>query len=156
MIRVSIGGTIYEVPQVGESPNWGKEATDTIVALADVLNTLFADGDILTTRYNLNNNVSTFTPINGLLFNSVQTKSATVSYAVIRNTDDATVTEAGTLYLNYDDGLGDWDVTRTIQNGEAFMQFDTTNVGQVEYKAHDMAGLNYTGLIIFSAKTIPR
>lgn len=156
MIRVSIGGTIYEVPNVGESPNWGKEATDTIVALADTLGTLFADGDILTTRYNLANNVSTFSNINGLLFNYAQTRSAIVSYAVVRHTDLSTIAEAGTLYLTYNEGDSDWDIVRTIQDGEAFLQFDVTSVGQVTYRSHDMAGLDYTGQIIFSAKTIPR
>lgn len=156
MIRINIGGTVYDFPEVGESPNWGKDATDVIVALADLVNTLFADGDILITRFNIANNTAVPAIINGLLFNYVQTASATVSYHVVRSTDDNKVTEFGSIYLNYDEDTSEWVMTRVIQSGDASLVFTIDATGQVSYQSNDLTGANYEGLIVFSAKTIPR
>ena len=158
MIRVNIGGTLYEVPEPGESPNWGREATDTIVALADVLNTLFTDGDILTTRYTINNNASVYENVNGLLFNSNQVTSAIVTYSVNRSVTGTMITEYGGLYLNYkeDAPLGEkWALSRVIYSGDAGIVFQCTDLGQVIYSTTDLAGLDYSGEIIFSAKVVP-
>lgn len=158
MIRVNIGGTLYEVPEPGESPNWGREATDTIVALADVLNTLFTDGDILSTRYSISNNVEVFENVNGLLFNSNQVTSAIVTYSVNRSVAGTVITEYGGLYLNYkeDAPLDEkWSLSRVIYSGDAGIVFRCTDLGQVIYSTTDLAGLDYSGEIIFSAKVVP-
>ncbi len=159
MIRVNIGGTFYEVPEPGESPNWGREATDTIIALAEVLSALFTDGDILATRYTIDNNVGVSEAINGLLFNHTQVSSAMVTYSVSRTNDGVGVSEYGTLYLNYDEDapIGEkWITTRIVFSGNAGVTFSCTDTGQVEYLSSDIPGATHTGTIVFSAKVVPR
>ena len=159
MIRVNIGGTFYEVPEPGESPNWGREATDTLVALAQVLSSLFSDGDILATRYNINNNVAVNESINGLLFNYTQITSSTVTYSVTRTTDTENISEYGVLYLNYDEeaNVGEkWTVTRVVFSGNAGIVFSCTDDGQVQYKSSELVGVSHLGMIVFSDKVVPR
>ena len=55
--QLTIAGTVYNFPVAGESPNWGAEATETISAIVDALNSLLGPGDILQTTESIQNDI---------------------------------------------------------------------------------------------------
>lgn len=161
MVQITIAGTVYQYPDVGESPNWGREATTVIQALAEALNTLFSPGDILSTKYNIDNNVSVAQPVNGLLFDSNITRAATIPYAIYRvSTDEPTGNaEEGSLFIVYDDNASagnKWVMSRTTLVGSSGVIFDITDLGQVTYESTDIGVIGYSGSVTFSAKTLIR
>lgn len=161
MVQITIAGTVYQYPDVGESPNWGREATSVIQALAEALNTLFSPGDILSTKYNIDNNVSVAQPVNGLLFDSNVTRAATIPYAIYR-TSTAQPTghaEEGNLFIVYDDNASagsKWVMSRTIVVGDSGVIFSISDLGQVSYQSTDLGVIGYSGSITFSARTLIR
>lgn len=154
MVKINIAGTVYEYPDVGENPNWGREATEVIVALAEALNSLVTDGDILLARAAIQNNISVFSVINGLILDSNKTKSATISYTVTRKTSEEYVVEYGSIYLLYEDTQ--WIISRELDSGDAGIIFEIDNTGQLYYQTTNLTGINHIGLISFSAKTTPK
>lgn len=157
---IVIAGTTYQYPVPGESPNWGEEATATIVAIAEALNTLLAPGDILTTEFSIDNNISVPTNVNGLLFDSGTTRASNISYSVYRtsSTTPAGNVETGTIYLTFDDSavVGEkWKLSQ-VKNGEAGIGFSMGDNGQMQYISTDIGAVGYVGTITFSAKTLPK
>lgn len=156
MVKINIAGTIYEYPNVGENPNWGREATEVIIALADALNSLITDGDILLSKAAIQNDISVFTIINGLLFDSNKTSSAITNYTISRQTTDEYKKEVGKIFLSYDYDSLEWIMSRQIDSGDAGIIFEVDAGGQIFYKTTEMVGINHTGVISFSAKTTPK
>lgn len=159
-IAITIAGTTYNYPVSGDDPNWAGDATDTILALAAVVNTLFAPGDILTTSFAISNNIQVATNINGLLFDPGTVRAANVTYVVYRTSDDnpAGNTESGTFQINYDDDAtvgSKWSLT-TIANGDAGMSVSVLDSGQFQYISSDIGSLGYSGSITFTAKSLPK
>lgn len=159
-VQIQIAGTTYNYPTSGDDPNWAGDATDTILALAAVVNTLFAPGDILNTSFAIGNNIQVATNINGLLFDPGTVRSANVGYVVYRTSDDnpAGNTESGVLQINFDDSAASgskWSLT-IIANGDAGISFSILDSGQFCYASTDIGSLGYVGSIEFSAKTLSK
>ena len=157
---IVIAGTTYQYPVPGESPNWGEEATAAIVAIAEALNTLLAPGDILTTEFALDNNISVPTNINGLLFDSGTTRAANVSYSIYRTSDTTPAgnVETGTILLTFDDSAASgqkWQMTQ-VKNGGAGVDLSIGDNGQLQYISTDIGAVGYSGVIKFSAKTLSK
>lgn len=83
MIKVQIGNTIYEIPEVGNN-KWGEKSTQVLLAISEALSNLVGPEDILTREALLGNNVSTRTPVNGLRFDSTVMQSCIVNGVIVR------------------------------------------------------------------------
>lgn len=159
-VQIQIAGTTYNFPTSGDDPNWGPDATDTISALAAVVNTLFAPGDILNTSFTISNNIAVVTNINGLLFDPGTVRAANVGYTVYRTSDDnpAGHTESGTILINFDDDAAvnsKWSFT-IVNNGNAGIAFSILDSGQFQYLSSDIGSLGYVGNIVFTARALPK
>lgn len=159
-VPLVINGTTYQYPVPGEDAQWGAEATDWAKAVTNVLTTLISPGDILTTVFTINNNISIATNINGLIFDSGTVRAANISYVIYRisNTNISQQTETGTIYLTLDDSapIGEkWTLAQSSSGTNAGVVFyidDAT--GQVQYTSNDIGSLGYVGSITFSAKVL--
>ncbi len=159
MVKIVIAGTTYEFPEVGEHPNWGREATEVIVALSDALGSLIVDGDILISQTPIANNVSIDSIINGLIFDSNKTQSAAITYTARRSTDTEFLVETGRIFITYNDAglVGEkWIMTQLIDSGDAGIIFNLTDDGRFFYKSSDVTGGSYNGVLTFQARTLLR
>lgn len=152
MSTLIVNGTAYNYPDPGTEPGWGEDATGWAKAVTNALQSLAAAGTIFETQSSIANNITTFTQIPGLQFNSALTLSALVFYRIFRDTDSATpVNEEGILSIIVDNGT--WKMSREIVVGETTgVTLDVNGAGEIVYKSTNIAGANYQGIIKF--KTI--
>ncbi len=152
-VTITIDNETFEFPTSGQSPNWAEPVTDTIVKIAEVLNSLKNINDILTTTATIANNTSGV--VNGLVFDNSEVRSAQIQYSVYRVTDSNEVGEAGTIDMIYLNDANAWTVTRTF-TGDAGMTFSVAASGQVSYTSTNISGSSYVGTMKFSGKTLPQ
>lgn len=139
MIKVQIGNSIFEIPEVG-NPKWGEKTTRVLLALVDALSEVVGPEDILTKEALLSNNVPTRTPINGFRFNTTLIQQCIASGVIVRTfpeelsiepMKDAFVIEAASY-----NGAFDYHV-RYIGNNARVKLFATED-GQFEYTSEDV------------------
>lgn len=157
---LTIAGTTYEFPESGEDPNWGPNVTDWARGVTDAINTILSPGDILTTQFAIDNNISVPTNINGLLFDSGTVRAANVTYAVYRisNANPSGHAETGVLKLIFDDSAASgmkWKMTQDI-DGSSGVAFSIGDNGQFQYVSTNIGTLGYVGTITFSAKSLAK
>lgn len=149
-IPVVINNTTYQVPVLGDAPpNWGPDLTDIILALADGLTATIGPNDILPSTFTVSNNVTTPTPIAGLVFDQAQVRSAAITYSIDRTTSTGEVTENGTLLVNYNNTSNSWQ-SSLVCNGNSNVNLTITG-GQVFYTSSNMSGSNYSSKMGFRA-----
>jgi hypothetical protein len=154
-----VNGTTFNYPTPGDDAGtWGEPATDWAVEVTAVLATLLAPGDILQTSFTVQNNVTSPSNVNGLLFDPAQVRASNITYSVYRKTDSVTSgnVENGTLYINYDNNASSgnkWTLSQQ-KNGEAGITFSITDAGQFQYTTTNIAGANYIGQMKFSARSL--
>lgn len=159
-VPIIINNRTYNYPVAGEDPGYGAEATDAFLAVVEVINTLVAPGDILTTTATLNNNVATYTDVNGLAFDSTQVRAGNIDYSIYRISTDfpSGNIESGTIYIAHDDSAiagSKWLFSQRI-NGSAGVTFNITDAGQVRYISSnlDLGAGGYIGTMKFLARTL--
>lgn len=157
-IPLVVAGTTYLYPESGEDPNWAQGPTEWAVAVTEALATLIGPGDILSTTFAIDNNISVATNINGLLFDSGTIRAANVSYTIYRTStaNPAGHSETGTILLTFDDSAPvneKWKMTQT-QNGDAGVPISITDAGQAQYMSTDIGATGYVGTIVFTAKAL--
>jgi len=140
-------------PGVGDSSiGYGEDATAWAEEATLILNSLLESGDIIRSEATIADNVTTETEVLNLVFESSQTRAANVSYTVERGASVSTITESGTLYLNYNEATASWDLGQ-IKFGDAGIIFSISSEGLVKYKT---TSIGATGIMVFSAKTLSR
>lgn len=162
-LQLTIAGTTFIYPESGESPNWANGAgpTEWAQAVTDALATLIGPGDILSTTFTIDNNISVLTNVNGLIFDSGTVRAANISYAVYRTSTSTPAgnSESGTMLLTFDDSAtsgNQWQLTQGAVNGAAGMAFSITDGGQIKYASSDIGATGYVGTIRFSAKSLTK
>ena len=149
---LQVGSDIFKYPEQGTNPGWGEEATAWAEAVTDALKSVQGPNDILLTSAALANNITTLTNIPGFNFDTSDVQAVTAEFFVIRVYDSGatTVAQSGSMAGNYDGST----FYLTVQSvGDAGMDFDITNAGQVQYKSSDLAN-HMSTTIRFKAKTI--
>lgn len=159
MPSLTVNNTTFQYPDPGSDPGWGQDATDWATEVTNVLASLVSSDDILQTSYTINNNVSSATDVNRLFFNPATVRAANIQYSVYRisSSNPSGNVESGTIYLNYDNAaaLGSkWSFTQQ-KNGDAGVVFSITDAGQIQYVSTDIGTSGYSGVIKFTAKTLP-
>jgi hypothetical protein len=144
-----VGNEEFSFPEEGTNASWGEQVTDWASAVTDALTTVVQPNDITTTTAVINNNQSSAANVTGFSFDTSEVISINGEYIIKRTTDSSTLVESGTIRGNFDGT--NWSVTQTAQ-GNAGVTFDITSGGQVQYTSTDVAGSNYSGVILFKAK----
>ena len=154
-----VNNQTFNYPTDREDPGWGENASSWAEAVTDVLNTILAPGDILTTTFNINDDVTVPTNIQGLAFDPSLSRSANIVYSIYRASTDAPSgnAETGELTIIYDNNAtsgSKWQLAQT-KNGEAGVVFAITDLGQFTYLSTEInAGAGgYVGIMKFSAKS---
>jgi hypothetical protein len=154
-----VNNQTFNYPDPGEDPSWGTDASDWASAVTDVLGTLLAPGDILSTTFDISDDVSVATQIQGLAFDSSLNRSAKIVYSVYRTSTDnpSGNAETGTIDIIYDNlaPVGQkWKMTQN-KNGEAGVVFSISDLGQFSYISTqiDTGSGGYSGVLKFSAKS---
>lgn len=166
MSELKVNAKLFQFPDPGKEPQWGKEVTNWAKEVTNVLDSSFGLGTITETQSIIENNISSLNQrsVAGLIFNSNLTKGATVFYRIYRKTQlTSEAAEEGILNVHYSelDPLNRWSITREITNGEpTLVYFDIDNNGQVKYHSSDkLSGItdsNYEGFIRFKTTAIVR
>lgn len=143
-------------PGVGDSSiGYGEDATAWAEEVTLIVNSLLSAGDIIRSEDSIVNNVTVSTEILNLSFNDAQTRAANVIYAVERPTASSTITESGTLYINFNQATASWNIGQS-KIGNAEIVFSITAEGVVKYTSSNLIGATEVGIIVFSAKTLSR
>jgi hypothetical protein len=150
--NLQIGNDIYPFPDEGENPSYGEDVTEWAQAVTDALENVQGPNDILLSSATLNNNQTTYEDVNGLVFNTGEVQAIEIDYFVVR-TYDAGVTviaESGKMIGNYNGSV----FVISVENvGDAGVDFDITNAGQVQYISSDLAN-HVSSVMKYKAKTI--
>lgn len=156
---LTVNNVPYQYPGPdADSPGWGEEATGWAEEVTDVLNNLIGPGDILETSFTIPSIQATFIDIAGLAFDTNSVRSASVEYSIYRRSDSETYgnAESGKLELVYDTDApsgSKWLINQYI-SGDAGVYFDITDNGQLQYKADEITGTNYSGVLKFKATAL--
>lgn len=163
MPTIIIKGTPIEFPSSGASPNWAPAVIEAVEALAEAVNSVTATYDVAPQVQNIDaNNSSSNVNINNLNFPATDVRAATVYYSVYRKTENSgppdgqEVTEAGQLEISYNASrpIGQkWELVRTGQS-DALIDFNITDLGQIQFSTEPLTGISHTGIISYRALAI--
>jgi hypothetical protein len=163
MAQITIKGTTFNLPASGSAPNWAPVILEVLEALSDAVNSVTATYDVAPQAQNIDaNNSSNNVDLNNLSFPSSDVRSATIYYTVHRITEDSgppdgqEVTEAGTLEISYNDSnpvTQKWEMVRSGQ-GDASIDFNITDLGQIQFSTTALTGINHTGIVAYRAIAI--
>lgn len=158
-ITLTVNNIPFQYPIPGDSPGWGAGATDWANEVTIVLNDLLGPADITETTFPISNNVTSFTDVSGLSFNTGTVRSAIIDYSVYRTStaNPSGFAESGSLGIVYDNlaGAGSkWSMTGYGLNGNSGVTFTITDAGQVQYKSSNINSVGYSGVMHFRAKTL--
>lgn len=137
----------FEYPEQGEQQPWGESATAWAEEVTRVLNSVRGASDLLETRADVANNVTTFTNVTDCFFDQTSVRSFNLSGNIYRKIGATELFEQFELNGLYR-GTSGWALQQESQ-GNAGVTFQITPAGQVQYKSTNMAGdpLTYTGII---------
>ena len=153
-VKLTIQGQTIEFPVSGDPADWGPAVTEFAQAVEEAINSISGAFDVAPQVQSIDaSNPATNVDVTGLIFPPTDVQGSTIFYAVYRQTDSVSVSEAGQLEVVYNNGSGTFDFTRTGV-GDAFIDFDITNTGQVRYTTSTLAGINHTGRITFRALSV--
>jgi hypothetical protein len=160
-VQLTVNGNTYNYPVPGEDPTWGSDATDWAIAVTDALATLLGPGDILSSTFAINNDVSTSTNINGLIFDPGVIRSANIQYNIYRTSDTnpSGYAETGSIYIVYDDNAAvneKWKMIQKTNEPSSGVVIEIGDTGQLTYKSSDIGSVGYSGSIRFSAKALTK
>lgn len=158
-ITLIVNNTPFEYPIDGDSPGWGQAATDWATEVTLVLNELLGSSDIIQTPFVISNNVSVFTDILGLSFNTGLVRAAVIDYSVYRTSTASPSghAETGVLNIVYDNSAAPgskWSMIGYGVNGNSGVTFNITDAGQVQYKSSDIGAAGHSGIMKFRAKAL--
>lgn len=158
-IELIVNNIPFEYPIPGDEPGWGQPATDWATEVTTVLGNLLGPNDILETSAAINNNITVFTDIPKLTFNTGLVRSATIEYSVYRTSTASPSghAEGGGIRIVYDNAASigsKWSMVVYGVAGTSGITFTILDTGQIQYKSTDIGAAGYSGVIHFSAKAL--
>lgn len=157
MPTITIGSTVINFPDSGNSPNWAQPIIDFATAVQNTLSGLAGAADVFPQTFVIDNfNPGTAVDIPNLTFSTTIVRSAFIRYDVFRTTSSITAYEAGTIIMVYNPNgpTGNkWEYDRSyVGNGQ--ISFTITDTGQVQLNTVALAGINHTGVITYAAQAL--
>lgn len=150
---LTIAGTTYNYPSVGDPPNWGEEATDWAEAVTNTLTSVIGPGDILQSTFLPANNQVAPANVTGLLFDTSVVRAAIIEYSIYRTTNSNEIVECGSMYLAYKSTAATFELARTYA-GDGGMTFTVNGSGQLQYTSSNLAGSSYSGKMKYRARAL--
>lgn len=137
----------FEYPEQGEQQPWGESATAWAEEVTRVLNSVKGPADLLETRSDVANNVTSFQNVTDCFFDSTTVRSFNLSGNIYRKIGTTELFEQFELNGIYRGSLG-WALQQSSQ-GDAGVFFQITPSGQVRYISTNMPGdpLTYVGFL---------
>lgn len=157
MPTLIIAGTVIDFPNTSASPQWAPGIVQFAEVVTEVLSSLVGSFDVVPQQFILDtvpNSVDT--AITNLSFSTTEVRSALISYAIYRNTNTTTVTEAGQLNIVYNESesVGQkWQMLRE-SDSDALVVFSIDDGGQVFINTTALGGVSYNGFVSYSAKAL--
>lgn len=165
MPKIIIKGTVIDIPNSGSSPNWSPAVIEGFQSLADAVNVFTGTYDVAPQVMNIDAfGSSTNIDIDNLVFPPAEVRAVTIFYTVYRKTEESApaagdaveVVESGSLECNYNNSrlsTQKWSVGR-IGEDDAKIDFNVTDLGQVQFTTQSLTGINHTGIIAYRALSI--
>lgn len=112
-------------------------------------------GYITETQFTIVNNQTSWANVTGLSFDYTLIRGARIHYTVNRyhTTPNSEVTEFGEIQVAYNSLNTTWEISRNSA-GDAGMEFQITDAGQVQYKSSNISGSVSRSAMRFRASTI--
>lgn len=148
----TINGTTFNYPAPGENPDWSEDATDWAEAVTDAIANFSGSGSISQRQATIEDNITTFTDVDGAIFDATQVNAFFMSYFVTRTDGVTEVTEKGHIEGGYNNTSGEWEFD-VDASSDAGMEFTVTTNGQIQYKSSSIGG-SYVGNIFFRATVL--
>jgi hypothetical protein len=142
---LTVGSETFEYPSVGQSADWGEEATAWAEKVSEVLNDLAGVNNISLTTSFISNNIT------DLAFETTSVIAFEVEYLVTREDTVDNISEYGKMNGKFVNGAWSFQVEHI---GDAGIDFDIETDGRVKYYTSNMTGGTHTGSIKFRAETI--
>lgn len=157
-VTLTVNNIPFEYPVAGDSPGWGGPATDWATQVTIALQDLQGLTDIPQKTFTIQNNISTFTDVAGLSFNTGLVRAGFIDYSVYRTStsNPSGVTEAGEIVVVYDNLASPgakWLMVQGPKAGTSGITFTITDAGQIQYKSSNL-GAAHSGNMHFRAKTL--
>lgn len=153
---ITISGTTVNIPTSGESPNWAPAIVQSFQLIADALSLLVGPYDVFPQIFTMTSNTNTNVNVTNLSFPTSIVRAAFIRYTVYRNTNSTTVTEAGNLIITYNPSNSTgakWSINR-VYTGNASINFNVTDTGQVQFSTTSISGTGHVGSITYSAQSL--
>lgn len=162
---ITIKGTNITLPNSSASPNWSPAIIEAFQALADAVNVFTGSFDVAPQTKNIDiYNSSSNIDIDNLVFPPTDVRAVTVFYTVYRKTDESVpaagdameVAESGSLECVYNNSRPSnqkWEIGR-MGESDAFINFNMTDLGQIQFTTTALTGINHTGIIAYRALSI--
>jgi hypothetical protein len=154
---LNIAGVVIDFPNTSQAPNWAPAVIQFAEAVTNALSLLVGAYDVVPQQFILDSVPNAVnTAITNLSFSTTQVRSALVSYAIYRNTNTITVSEAGQLTVVYNESAGvglKWQMLRE-SDSDAQVIFSIDDDGQIYINTTALAGVGYNGKISYSAKAL--
>jgi len=160
---ITVQGTNIAIPNSSQGPNWAPGVIEAFQALADAVNTFAGSFDVPPQTQSIDAfNPGTNIDIDNLVFPPSEVRSATIYYAAFRKTTDSgppdgvELAESGNLEINYNNARANGQKWEVIREGssESSIDFNVTDLGQVQFTTQTLTGINHTGTISYRALAI--
>lgn len=161
MPTITIQGTVIEIPDSAQSPNWAPPIIEAFQAIADALSSVVGEFDIPPKimdidAYNPGININITDGSTSLAFPTSDVRGAFVRYSVFRTTSTDTAYETGELMVVYNPNGPNgnkWEVAREYV-GDGLITFYMTDTGQIQFTTTAMGGINHEGRLTFLAQAV--
>jgi hypothetical protein len=157
-ISLTIGGTVIDVPNTSENPNWGNAMVAFFRAVESALASALGPYDVPPQVMSIDgdsyNPASSPVNINGLSFSTSTVRAAFIEYSVYRDATAVTgIAEAGKIIVVYNTDVGAWSISED-HIGDASITFSIDSAGQVQFTTTALGTTPHTGKISFKATAL--
>lgn len=157
---ITIGSQIIDFPESGSSPDWSQGVIDFAQAVAEQLNAISNNSDVLPDEFILDSyNGSSNVAINGLILDPTAVQGAKIKYSVSRLRDSVEYSEYGEIFVIYVSSnpiTQKWIMSREY-TGDSRISFTIDDSGQMNISLTSISGTGaHTGKLQFSASTTPQ
>lgn len=153
---ITIAGTPIQFPDSGNAPNWAPAVIQFAQQVASALSSTVGSDDVLPQHLSIDSIPSGTLAITNLKFSNINVQGAFIRYTVLRSTTLTTVSETGTIVINYNPNNpvnNKWEYSRE-RVGDASVTFTISDTGQVSITTTALSGTNHTGFIYFAAQSM--
>jgi len=140
-IALTVGGITYQYPTLNDE-QWSSNADDWAEAVTFQLQQIAVTGDIGPVNLvSIVNNQASPANVTNLILSPSTIRAGFVEYYVQRTTASSEISEAGMMYILYNDLAASYTIANVGNNvGTTGVEFSVSNTGQVKYTSSNLIG----------------